>query len=70
MKRVGNAAVFLLIGALLFGAVQTVLLEKSSYPKYRAWKAAEDVDVLITAYLTTLSVSIFLLSNIIRAGNG
>lgn len=47
MKRVGNAAVFLLIGALLFGVVQTVLLEKSSYPKYRAWKAAEDVDVLV-----------------------
>ena len=47
MKTVRNAAVFLLMGALLSSVVQTVFLEKSSYPKYRAWKNAEDVDVLV-----------------------
>ena len=47
MKVVRNAAVFLLIGALLFGLVQKVFVEKDSYPKYRAWKAAEDADILV-----------------------
>lgn len=38
---------FLLIGAVLFGLCENILLEKSSYRKYQAWKQADDVDVLI-----------------------
>ncbi len=47
MKVVRDVAAFLVIGALLLGLAQTVFVEKDSYPKYRAWKAAEDVDVLV-----------------------
>ena len=47
MKAAGKAAVFLLIGMLLFEAIQAVLMEKDSYPKYLAWKATENVDVVV-----------------------
>ena len=47
MKVVRDVAAFLVIGALLLGLAQTGFVEKDSYPKYRAWKAAEDVDVLV-----------------------
>lgn len=46
-KVLGKTAVFLLIGALLFGLCENVLLEKSSYRKYQAWKRLEDVDVVV-----------------------
>ncbi len=47
MKAARKAAVFLLIGTFLFNVIQAVLMEKTSYPKYRAWKNAENVDVVV-----------------------
>lgn len=47
MKAARKAAVFLLIGTFLFNVIQAVLMEKTSYPKYRAWKNVENVDVVV-----------------------
>lgn len=47
LKTVTKTAAFLLVGALLFSLCNALLLEKSSYRKYQAWKENEDVDVLI-----------------------
>lgn len=47
VKKIMASILFLLVGALLFNVIQTVLVEKSSYPKYRAWKAADDIDILV-----------------------
>lgn len=38
---------FFLVGCLLFGFLQALFVEKSSYGQKRGWKAAEDVDILI-----------------------
>lgn len=38
---------FLLIGLLLYRTTTVVFLEKTSYPKYRNYKAQESVDILI-----------------------
>lgn len=46
-KVLGKTAAFLVIGALLFHLCETVLLEKSSYRKYRTWKDTRQVDVVI-----------------------
>lgn len=46
-KVIVKTMAFLLIGALLFHLCEQVLMEKSSFSKYRAWKAADGVDVLI-----------------------
>lgn len=43
----GKAAAFLLVGVFLFALCEQIFMEKSSYRKYRAWKRAENVDVLI-----------------------
>ena len=43
-----KVVIFVLIGVLLFELAHVVLLEKSSYSKYRNWKRIEDVDILIT----------------------
>ena len=49
MKRkfIWKWIVFLLIGTILFGLIQSVFMEKSSYDKYCAWKNLDDVDILI-----------------------
>lgn len=49
MKRqfIWRWIVFLLIGIVLFGLIQSVFVEKNSYDKYRAWKNLDDVDILI-----------------------
>lgn len=46
-KTVMKTAAFLLIGALLFHLCNTLMLEKSSYRKYQAWRENEDVSILI-----------------------
>lgn len=46
-KVIVKTMTFLLIGAILFGLCERVLLEKSSYQKYQGWKRVEDPDVLI-----------------------
>lgn len=42
-----KTGVFLLIFALLFGLCKHLFVEKTAYGKYRAWKRAENVDILI-----------------------
>lgn len=39
--------VFLLVGGILFWGISNVLLEKSTYDKYRNYMVQEDVDILI-----------------------
>lgn len=46
-KTVRKAAAFLLIGGFLFTFLNALLVEKASYTKYRGWKTAENVDILI-----------------------
>lgn len=46
-KIVRKAAAFFLIGCLLFTFLNALLVDKYSYPEYRGWKAAENVDILI-----------------------
>lgn len=46
-KVIVKTMAFLLIGAVLFHLCHSVLVEKTSYRKYRSWRAAENVDVLI-----------------------
>lgn len=46
-KIVRKAAAFFLIGCFLFTFLNTLLVEKASYAKYRGWKAVENVDILI-----------------------
>lgn len=47
LSYLARAAVFLVVGILLFRAVNVIFLEKSSYPQYRYFKQKESVDVLI-----------------------
>lgn len=42
-----RAAAFVLAGCLLFSLLQNLYVEKNSYAKYRGWKTAENVDILI-----------------------
>lgn len=47
VKKGSAAVIFLLIGILLFISIQDIFVEKDSYPQYRAWKAADDIDILV-----------------------
>lgn len=49
-KKIMAFIVFLIVGVLLFCFIQALFVEKSSYPRYRAWKAGKagkDIDVLV-----------------------
>lgn len=46
-KLIWKWNIFILIGIILFSLIQSVLVEKNSYDKYRAWKNLDDVDILI-----------------------
>lgn len=47
VRRTAALTVFLLIGGFLFNFLQAAFVEKSSYPQYRAWKAGEDIPVVV-----------------------
>ncbi len=46
-KYLCKAVIFLLIGVIMFHTLQNIVVEKSSYGKYRNWKEQENVDILI-----------------------
>lgn len=47
VRKTVAVILFVLIGGLLFSAMQEVFVDKSSYPHYRAWKDGEDINVLV-----------------------
>ena len=46
-KWYGKTLIFLFIGIICFMTLQAVLVDKSSYAKYRNWKEQDKVDILI-----------------------
>lgn len=47
VKKVAGVVIFLLFGVFLFHVIQEIFVEKDSYPQYRAWKSADDIDILV-----------------------